>query len=481
MTAIHETIEALIKLKRWPREIALEVDRILSMRDLGFAEETYECPNFVITYQTSGPATVDPDTSAQDVIDPGSNPPVILDTLPAGAPPTYIKRLCFWLERALSAYTSPPFSMLDPAAGGKIPVSVKSEDFGGATPSGFHIGNTLSPDLMCAVTVHELMHMVQYEYGGTTGTWRNSVFEGGAVFAEDSAADLMNRYLYEASGNFSGPGVLLNPHVSLSTASYDCALFWRYVAQQQSPLITPTDEPKIGVETYRQIIEACSAGSYSTDNVKTAIRQLPWYQDFYEFGYLDPAKLDRTSSETTFGNYALACYLKDLGTNVPDRRFDFMEDEQNIYIDELINALFPSNPLVSTMASVVLAGTGTVTTSNSVSFSGSVDTFAHRYYEVTIDAAVNNIDVQFTASGGLSRSIFQIALIDEDWAVRDIHRTDTATYSKRLTSLRDGKKLSKIALVVSGANSSGSFSLSASSAAPAPDVMVTRWHSVMKT
>lgn len=479
VTAIHESIEALIKLKGWPREIALEVDRILKMRDLGFAEETYECPNFIITYQTSGPAAVDPDTSAQDVIDPGSSPPVALTTLPAGSPPTYIKRLCFWLERALSAYTSPPFSMLNPAAGGKIPVDVINETFGGATPAGFHIGNALPADLMCAVAVHELMHMVQYQYGGT-GVWRQSVFEGGAVFAEDSAADLMNRYLDEGGTNFNGTGVQVNTNLSIATGSYKCSLFWRYVAEQQSPLITPADEPKIGVETYRRIIEVCSAGSYSTDDVKSAIRQLPWYQDFYEFGYLDPAKLDRTSSETTFGNYALACYLKDLGTNAPDRRFDFMEDEQNIFIDDVIAAI-QGTPLQTSLASVTLAGTGTVTTSTSVSFSGSVNSFAHRFHEVTVDPAVTNIDVQFTASGGLTSSIFQIALIDEDDAVRDIHRTDLASYSKRLTSLRDGKKLSKIALVVSGANTGGSFSVSASSAAPAPDVMVTRWHSVAKT
>ena len=114
-----------------------------------------------------------------------------LVTLPAGPPPTYIKRLCFWLERALDSYVSPPFSMLNPAAGGKIPVSVVDEFAGGVSPSGlFHIGNALSPDLMCAVAVHELMHMVQLEYGGT-GLWQYSVFEGGAVFAEDSAADVL--------------------------------------------------------------------------------------------------------------------------------------------------------------------------------------------------------------------------------------------------------------------------------------------------
>lgn len=473
-TSVLVAIDELIRIKRWPRDIGLEVDHILKMRDFGFAEETYECPNFIITYQTSGPAAVDPDTSAQDVIDPGSSPPVIIGSLPAGGPPpTYIKRICFWLERALAAYVSPPFSMLNPAAAGKIPVVVNSSPYGSASPSGtFYLNNALNADIMCAVAVHELFHMVQFEYGGT-GTWWGSVLEGGAVFAEDTAADLMNRYLDEAGSNFNGDGVMIIPNMSLSSASYKCSLFWRYISEQQSADLT---EPFIGVETYRTIIEHCSAGSYSTDDVKNAIRSLPWYQDFYEFSYLDPARLDRLSSETTLGNYALACYLKDLGSNVPDSRFDFIEDEENIFIDQVI----PGAPSQTTLASVTLAGTGTVTTSTSASFSSSVNNLAHRYYEVTVDPAVTNVEVQFTAGSGLTSLIFQIVQIDEDNAVRDINRTDATNYTKRVTSLRGGKKLSKLLLVVTGGDSSGSFTLSASSAAASSDVMVTRWHSVMK-
>lgn len=53
-TDILFTIESLIALKQWPREIALQVDDVLSLRYLGFAAEIYECPNFRITYYTSG-------------------------------------------------------------------------------------------------------------------------------------------------------------------------------------------------------------------------------------------------------------------------------------------------------------------------------------------------------------------------------------------------------------------------------------------
>ena len=467
-TSILLLIEEIVLRKGWPRELLLEIDDILAMRDSGFAEEIYDCPNFRITYQTAGSATVDPDSSAANVTDPGTA--TVIGNLPAGAPPTYIKRVCFWLERALAAYVAPPFSMRNPAAGGRIPVVINSAGFGSASPSGtFYLNNALNPDLLCAVTVHELFHMVQFMYPGS-GTWRGAMLEGGAVFAEDSSADSMNRYLDECGTNFNGIGVMADPNQSLSSAAYKTCLFWRYIAEQQSP---DTTEPFVGVETYRRIIELCSAGSFSTADIKQAIRELPWYQDFYEFGYLDPARLDRLSSETTWGNYALACYLKDLGTNTPDARFDFIEDEENIFIDQVI----PGAPPSTTLASVTLAGTATVTTTTGAAFNMSVNAFAHRYFEVTINPAVTSVQVDFTAGAGLTSRLFQIALIDTAGAVRDIHRTDAGAYSKRITNLRGGVRLQKLAVIVSGAETGGSFSVNVASAAAAPDVMVTRWHS----
>jgi hypothetical protein len=480
-TSILNTIYEIIKYKKWPREVRLQVEEIISMRAFGFNFVTHDCGNFLISYDTTGAAAVNTSTAAEDVIDPGSNPQVILATLPAGGVPTYIKRICFWLERALAAYINPPFSLLNPAAGGKIPVTVNTSPYGSATPSGFFINNNLAPDLLCAVTVHELFHMVQFQYGGS-GTWWSSMLEGGAVFAEDSAADSMNRYLDEAGTNFNGIGVLDNPNISLQSAAYKCSLFWRYIAEQQSPRITPADEPTIGVETYRTLIEKCAlnGGTFSTNNIKDAIRTLPWYQDFYEFSYLDPSRLDRLTSETTFGNYVLACYLKQLGTNVPDRRFDFMEDTDNIYIDDVIHAVNPSTPLQTQLAQVHLSGTNTVNTSGTVSFMGTVNKFASQYFEVAVNPNVTNVQITFTANAGLSSCLFQIAQIDEDNLVRDINRTDKTAYSKRITNLRGAKKLSKLLLVVSGADSSGSFSITAQSAAPSTDVMVTKWHSIMK-
>jgi hypothetical protein len=158
-----------------------------------------------------------------------------------------------------------------------------------------------------------------------------------------------------------------------------------------------------------------------------------------------------------------------------------MEDEENIFIDDVIATVLPGTPLQTTLASVSLAGIGSVTPTVSASFSSSVPRFGSRYYELSVNSAVTNVEVQFSAGAGFTSCLFQMALIDEDNIVREIYRTDRTSYTKRFSNLRDGKRLNRIVLVVTGAASAGSFTVTASPAAPAPDVMVTRWHSVMKT
>jgi hypothetical protein len=197
-TPVLEAIEEAIRTKGWPREIAHQVDDILAMRGAGFATATYVSANFSVTYQTSGTAAVPSSTATETVLDPGTT--AALATIGDGTTPTYILRIVFWLERALAAYVAPPFSMKNPALAGKIPVVINTSPYGSASPSGtFYLNNNLPADLICAVGVHELFHMVQFQYGTGTGPWRSSIVEGGAVFAEDSAADKMNRYLDEAA------------------------------------------------------------------------------------------------------------------------------------------------------------------------------------------------------------------------------------------------------------------------------------------
>jgi hypothetical protein len=260
-TSVLEALDAVIALKGWSREVALSCDAILRMDASASATATFNCPNFSIRYNTT---QVDPDTSAATVYDPGSNPPVKIGSLPAGGPPTYIKRVCFWLERALAAYTGQQFNMRNPASGGRIPVVINTAMGGAAqaTTRTLLLNNALNNDLLCSVAVHELFHMVQFMYGGA-GRWRKSVREGGAVFAEDTVADLMNRYLDEAGTNFTGAGVMSDPNLSLEVGSatgsppgYKSSLFWRYISEQQSGDLPPDHRTVLGGQLQRLRREA---------------------------------------------------------------------------------------------------------------------------------------------------------------------------------------------------------------------------------
>ena len=228
------------------------------------------------------------------------------------------------------------------------------------------------------------------------------MIEGGATFAEDTVADLMNRYLDEAGDNFNGIGLLANPNQSLFSraARYKSSLFWRYLAEQRSRLV---EEPTIGVDAYRRVIEECSANGYTTDSVKRAIRSLPFDSELCTFGY-DAGMADTpASTETTFGNFALACYLKDLAAR-PDARFGFLENAENIHIDDVVRLVIPDAPSTETLVKV-RREPGRVTRDGAkVVFQSSVAALANRFFEIEVASDVATVDLDVFGRRGFFRS-----------------------------------------------------------------------------
>jgi len=477
-TPITRLLEDIVRLKDWPREVALDLEEILIgyPRFGGFA--SYSCPPFVINYETTGTAAVNTTVSVTNINMPGTSTAVGATSNAAGSPPNYIQRLCFWLQRAYNVYTTAPFGLRSPS--GSITVDVIVDPgYGHGGRNHITMDHALSDDLLAWVTVHEMMHVIQAEYetNGTAGGWNPGSTEGGAVFGEDTVCEAINRYAAEAD-NFFGEGTLRHPEVSLQTLSYKLSLFLKYMSEQQSGRVYAGDEPLIGVETYRALLEAFDSNGYTTAAFTQAVRQLPWYQDLYEFSYLDPSRLDETSSETVLGNFWLACYLKDLGLSVPDRRFDFMEDEETSAADDIFPPGAPGP--IGTLRSVVLqadtalAAGGTVTLSAGAG--GSVNAFASRFYKVTPSAGVDTLRVNFAAGAGFSRPLVQIALIEPGGIVRDILRSDRTTWNRTIANDRSGTDLDHLMIIVAGTDTGGSFTLSVQDVAAAPDVMVTRWH-----
>ena len=465
----------IVRIKQWDRAVLLGLEEIIIGYDrFGGGFTTYSCPPFVINYDTTGAFAVSTTDTASNIVMPGTA--TVVGTTTANAVPDYVERICFWLQRALAIYTNPPYSLRTPNSGATIQVFVNDPNYGHASGGQITIQNNLSDDLLAWVLVHELMHLVQEEYetNGTAGGWYIGR-EGGAVLAEDTVVDPINRYIAEADNFFTGQGTLFAPQNSLKNQSYKQSLFLKYLSEQHSSRINPGDEPTIGVETYRALLESYDANGWTTAAFEQAVNGLPWYQSFYTLDYLDPARLDETSSETLLGNFWLACYLKDFGVGSPDRRFDFMEDEENCLADDILGS-----GSVSTLRSVTLQVDAPLTPGGTLTLSsgagGSVSDFGARFYKVTPDAAINTLRVNFTANAGFTRPLVQVVAVDSGNIVRDIVRTDRTTWNRTIANDRSGNKLDHLLVIVSGTDTGGSFTLSIQDVPAAPDVTVTRWH-----
>ncbi|BBO72362.1 hypothetical protein DSCA_62920 [Desulfosarcina alkanivorans] len=488
LTPLVNFLSDTILVKKWPRDTLLELEDILIGYEPEVGYASHDCPNFSITYQTSGTDQPPSADVGGNITMPGTGD-IVGTTTGGNGVPDYIEKVCFWLENALATYTDPPFNLRNPASGGKIPVTITGAGMNGtasrATMS-MTITRECNDDLLAAISTHELMHLIQYQYegAGTAGDWHYGILEGGAVLGEDVVFDTHNRYIVQASTS----GSLANPQSSLTGAGggYYLALFMKYITEQQSSQVGPADEPTIGVEAYRALLERFDTDGYITSAMENEIGRLPWYHGFYKFSYLDAAKLDETSSETILGNFWAACYLKEFGTppiinGRTERRFDFMEDEE----DTTWDTLFLGADTVSTLGTVSLTVDTTLNNDSSVTLSsgagGSVQAFAARYYKVDIDSAVDTLRVDFSADAGFTRPLVQIILVESGNEVRDIIRSDRTTWSRTIANSRDGNDLDHIAIIVAGTDVGGSFSLSVQEVSPAPDVVVTRWHHVAGT
>ena len=475
-TPLVRFLREAVVLKEWSREVALRLEEIFIGYDpaAAYATQTCSSQHFTITYQTTGPDQPPSGDSGAPIVMPGTG--VTLANTGIGNGPDYVEKLCYWLENAWATYTAPPFNLRDPAANGPIPVNITGTAPGFAGGGSMTIGRNLNDDLLAAVPTHELMHLIQELYRTSgSGSWDAGMTEGGAVLGEDVVFDSHNRYLVQATLS----GTLAHPEVSLSSSGpaerYYLALFLKYVSEQQSPNVNPANEPAIGVETYKAMLEHFDASGYTDAAFATAVSDLPWYQAFFEFEYMDPARLDETRAETLLGNFWLACYLKDLGTALPDRRFDFMEDEENTTWD----SIFMGSNAVGTLGPVALTSISTLNAGGSLTLSsgaGSVSPFAARFYRINPAAAVDTLRVSFSAGAGFTRPLVQVVLVEPGNVVRDILRSDRTSWQRTLANARGGTPLDHVLVVVAGTDTGGTFSLAVSEVPPAPDVMVTRWH-----
>lgn len=236
------------------------------------------------------------------------------------------------------------------------------------------LSNRLIGISMMMTLGHEIFHRVQYAYNSTAHASRlpttddqlhlwTLVFEGGARFAEDLLFDEMNRYSFDAERWFTSRQRPLvrsrGDDGGLSGASYEAALFWKYVSEQHGAALViepdlagtpwwkaPANASETGVMkawlpaaqhyseagTQRVLLEAIQpSGSQATLTFDTLRKAREGMQGI---GTLDRMiRLDTPGAregdgacvlqETTWGNFLCGVALNGQATD--DTRFGFLE------------------------------------------------------------------------------------------------------------------------------------------------------------
>lgn len=416
-----------------------------------------------------------------------------LDPANTEVAPTYIQKVGLLAEYALSHYINSPFSYLDPRGGAtrlefRI-LGLPSGVAGFAVPSDFHMElNTANSDAQNLGTVpHELFHLVQFRYNAGAGPAngiRGSVLEGGARLIEESINETPNRYVESAvdpdlsTASVPRKGIFMFPDETLidvgssqSLLRYAAGLLWKYIAEQHSTHTGAADEPAIGVDAYRKIIErmTTAADNFTIAAVRNGRAQLPWYGSFDQFGYYDAAATELDSHETTWGNFLIANYFHKLWTPTTagfDQRFDYKEDEDppgNVaQLDTFSPAVKPGNGISISQGSAVTK-----------SVVGQKP-YAAVYYEITPTGspAPRMLRVSFSATNGMGDPLVQIVRIGAGNALVDVHRSDRTSYAKTINL----SGLSKVLVIVASKEQSGDFTIHFDEIAIATDVMVTRWN-----
>jgi hypothetical protein len=328
---------------------------------------------------------------------------------------------------------------------------------------------------------HEMFHQVQFRYNAsfTSGTGiERPLLEGGARLAEDCINDTPNRYVSSGRLLFDAPTSSMWNAPATSTTIYAWGLFWKYLAEQHSTAAEVSDEPVIGFDAYRKLLESAATAAagdpgigYVYDALRLARAQMPWYGTFDQFSWHDAATAELGSNETTWGNFLVANYLHGSASPVLDRRFDYLEDDHLVPPGPL--RLSQLSPLVA-IADSLLLGEGDAT-----SRTGTLQPLSSHYYRVTPKqtAPPRLLRVTFTAGVGLVDPLVQILRLGPGRTLGDLHRSDRTTWSKTVNM----SGLAEVVVVVAGREAGGNYTLAIDEVGARSDVMVTRWNSKVGT
>lgn len=221
------------------------------------------------------------------------------------------------LENIYDIYTdsSGDFQLNDPTRGSEFPVQIHPTDGGGrAYCTGSDCGISLAPAIfnnplsLESVSLHEMLHQVQWTYGG----WSGFVLEGTARMMQDKLySDLDQSWGTEMAAYFTQANGFLDRSTdnTLIDQAYSACLFWTYFTEQYGAVAT---EPQVGVDVVRTVFEHHGDGSDDIQRVNAALN------------VLDPG----TTFQDVFIDFIAANYAKDLtGPSVP-AEYQYTDDNR---------------------------------------------------------------------------------------------------------------------------------------------------------
>jgi hypothetical protein len=470
-------VEVLLEVAR--RQGPAAYDRVVTALSAGWQPGLYRtyytlhegrAELFVIRHMTAGVRLIPPTDTSAPVAVPGTNGLAVVGATGANGIPDVVERVAIWLHRALDLYAGERYGLLPPL--GPIEVRLSSVDDYAFSGDGFiDLPGLASDDKLAVHVAHELTHHMQrrYEARGRDGSWFAFIREGGAMFAEDVVLDPCNRYIGALTpGVYAGLVTLAaEPHRSLFEFHHPSGQFHKYVSEQRSTATAVQDEPAVGVETQRRLLEAADRHGYERIALEKAIESMPWYQAFDRFSRLANGDgSDLLSAETLVGNFRVAAAFVD-GAGFPpgEARFRFKEADQ----------AFLENPAAAPfMPAAAQAHLGAITHGGGGLTAGDPNLApdAARYYRIDVDPGVDTFALGVAGGSG----VVQAVLVQDDGTVRDVHRSDAGSWARRFTSPRGPRRIARVLLIVTSRASPRAFVVQAEEAEAASDLMITRWN-----
>jgi len=401
----------------------IEREEILSLLDIDGTITNYNTTHFNIQYTTDNTGdqvhdhTVDTAVDVTLACDPLLT--VIGTTTGGNGHPNFVEQVGIWLEYSLEYFNDLGFN--DPIPSGSR-ITVYIEDLAGNGSANYdiiRIDCQLSEYHMQSTPTHELFHNVQLEYD-----WEELwIMEGTARWSVDLVNDGLNRYMRNGTRNY-----LNNMDVDLTLNTnphkYETVLFWKYFSEQHTNINT---EPNIGVDAILELFDQMKTydGIDATDR---AIKNLPKGRSVY----------------TTFKNWIIANYIKELGNPYININYDYIEDEQL----ECGSA--------DGFGSVMPVYTHTLTsTSGPYSVTSTVNNWAADYYIIRPNTTVNDIKVRIDNHIGFNNPLYIILAIKDDYATVYQYRSDD--YVK--TFYNPPSSLDELVVIVGAYEDGGSYDL----------------------